>query len=72
MTNQRVSFGGGQSAVWRRDGRELFYRSAEGNLMTIPVEDVAGQLRFGTAKVLFPLTTAAVYDVALNTTGFSC
>jgi len=40
--------------------------------MTIPVEDVAGQLRFGTAKVLFPLTTAAVYDVALNTTGFSC
>ncbi len=63
MTNQQVSFGGGENAVWRRDGRELFYRSADGNLMTIPVEDVAGKLRFGTAKILFPVTATA-YDVA--------
>jgi len=62
-TNQQVSFGGGADAVWRRDGKELYYRSADGNLMTIPVEDVAGKLRFGTATTLFPMT-ATVYDVA--------
>ena len=62
-TNQQVSFGGGENPVWRRDGKELFYRSAEGNLMTIPAEDVAGQLRFGTARILFPMT-ATVCDVA--------
>jgi len=63
VTNQQVSFGGGENAVWQRDGKELFYRSADGNLMTVPVEDVAGTLRFGTAKILFPMT-ATVYDVA--------
>ena len=61
--NQQVSFGGGENAMWRRDGKELFYRSAEGNLMTIPVEDAAGRPRFGTARILFQMT-ATVYDVA--------
>ena len=63
QTNQQVSFDGGDRAVWRKDGRELFYRSAEGNLMTIPVEDIAGKLRFGKATILFAMT-AMVYDVA--------
>jgi hypothetical protein len=58
-----VSFGGGEVAVWRRDGKELFYRSTAGNLMAIPVENIAGKSRFGTARNLFAMTTA-VYDVA--------
>ena len=61
-TNQQVSFGGGENSVWRRDGKELYYRSADGNLMAVPVEDVAGKLRFGTATSLFPMA-ATVYEV---------
>ena len=70
-TNQQVSFGGGENSVWRRDGKELYYRSAQGNLMAIPVESVAGKLRFGTATILFPMA-ATVYDVGPTTSGFSC
>ena len=33
----RVSTIGGSFSRWRRDGRELFYRSLEGNLMAVPV-----------------------------------
>jgi Tol biopolymer transport system component len=61
-TNQQVSFSGGENPVWRRDGKELYYRSAEGNLMAMSM-DVGGKLRFGTANILFPMM-ATEYDVA--------
>ena len=32
-----VSTNGGGFPVWRRDGRELFYRAADGTLMAVPV-----------------------------------
>ncbi len=32
-----VSPGGGRFPVWRRDGRELFYRAADGTLMAVPI-----------------------------------
>ena len=32
-----VSTNGGEFPVWRRDGRELFYRAADGKLMAVPV-----------------------------------
>jgi Tol biopolymer transport system component len=34
----RVSADGGSQAVWRRDGRELFFISPRGELMAVPVE----------------------------------
>jgi Tol biopolymer transport system component len=33
----QVSTNGGAFPVWRRDGRELFYRAADGKLMAVPV-----------------------------------
>jgi DNA-binding winged helix-turn-helix (wHTH) protein/Tol biopolymer transport system component len=48
----RVSEGGGFSPRWRRDGRELFYLTADGSVMTIET-DAKGEFRPGAAKRLF-------------------
>jgi Tol biopolymer transport system component len=34
----QVSSGGGQEPRWRQDGKELFYVSAEGKMMAVPVK----------------------------------
>ena len=41
--------------MWRRDGREIFYRSPDGNLMAVSVESGGAGLRFGKPQALFPL-----------------
>ncbi len=33
----QVSTNGGNFPVWRRDGRELFYRQPDGMLMAVPI-----------------------------------
>jgi DNA-binding winged helix-turn-helix (wHTH) protein/Tol biopolymer transport system component len=48
----RVSEGGGFSPRWRRDGRELFYLTADGSVMTIGT-DATSEFRPGLAKRLF-------------------
>ena len=48
----RISEGGGFSPRWRRDGRELFYLTPDGSVMTIEI-DAKRELRSGTAKRLF-------------------
>ena len=55
---RQVSSGGGGAAWWRADGRELFYLSVDGKLMSVPVTP-GPTLEFGTPTALFqsPLTT---------------
>ncbi|HYW46383.1 MAG TPA: protein kinase [Bryobacteraceae bacterium] len=65
----QISNGGGSFARWRRDGKELFYRALDGNLMATPVRATAHGLEFETPTALFriaePLGTFAYpYDVA--------
>ncbi len=38
----QVSVGGGQSARWRADGKEMFYVSRDGKMMAVPVNATAG------------------------------
>lgn len=64
-TRQQVSLNGGSDSVWRRDGKELFCRSPDGNLMAVPVQSVAGGLQFGTPKALFPIA-GRDYDVSTD------
>jgi serine/threonine protein kinase len=47
-----VSDGGGTTPVWRPDGRELYYWSANGWLMAVPVE-LSDSPRFGESQPLF-------------------
>jgi len=53
----QVSTGGGLEPAWRNDGSELFFRSADGNLMAVPVKSGAA-FEVGVPKSLFPLAVA--------------
>jgi Tol biopolymer transport system component len=49
----RISIGGGTTPRWRRDGRELFYVSADGrSIMTVPIQPAQG-LKVGLPAPLF-------------------
>lgn len=48
----RVSTGGGSQAVWRRDGKELYYMSTDTKLMAVPVK-LDGTPEIGAATPLF-------------------
>jgi hypothetical protein len=48
---RQVSRGGGCQAMWRKDGKELFYLSTSGKLMSISVEGT--RFETGIPTVLF-------------------
>jgi serine/threonine protein kinase len=48
----KVSAGGGGEPRWRRDGKELFYRTIDGKMMAVPVK-TAGGFESGTPHALF-------------------
>ena len=63
-----ISTGGGTKPVWSRDGRELYYYSADGKIMAVPITPGA-QFRFGVPRPLFDvrLATATVsFDVSTD------
>jgi Tol biopolymer transport system component/predicted Ser/Thr protein kinase len=63
-----VSKGGGNQPHWRRDGRELFYISADSKMMAVDV--LAGPaFRSGVPKALFPATIMGGAS-ATNTTRY--
>jgi hypothetical protein len=37
-----VSIAGGEQPRWRADGKELFFKAADGKMMAVPVKAVAG------------------------------
>jgi hypothetical protein len=47
-----VSNNGGVQAYWRKDGKELFYLSLDGNVMSVPIQPVSPP-QSGVPKVLF-------------------
>jgi Tol biopolymer transport system component len=50
-----VSSGGGNQPVWRGDGKELFYISADSKMMAVNVSSVP-TFKSGTPKALFPIS----------------
>jgi serine/threonine protein kinase/Tol biopolymer transport system component len=52
LSKRQISRGGGQEPRWRRDGKELFYLSADAKLMAVPVKPGA-TFEAGPAEVLF-------------------
>jgi len=51
----QISTGGGAAPVWRGDGRELFFRSADDQLMAARIASSGTQLDTDTPTVLFAL-----------------
>jgi eukaryotic-like serine/threonine-protein kinase len=49
----QISNSGGSQPAWRGDGKELFFLSAEGKMMSVPVESAATSFQPGVPKTLF-------------------
>ena len=62
----QISTQGGLQPHWRSDGRELYYRSADGNLMAVEVT-LGAEVKAGTPKVLFSLNSLG----AINNAGYT-
>jgi len=67
----QVSNGGGASPRWRRDGRELFYLSADGKLMAVEVDGSSDTFKAGVPGPLFEPRVGSIsgdspYDVAAD------
>ncbi|HWS90074.1 MAG TPA: protein kinase [Pyrinomonadaceae bacterium] len=67
----QVSNGGGGSPRWRRDGRELFYLSADGKLMVVEVDGSSDTFKAGVPGPLFEPRVGAIsgdspYDAAAD------
>jgi eukaryotic-like serine/threonine-protein kinase len=52
-TRVQVSAEGGSQPRWRRDGRELFYISADQKMMAVPIQESNASIDAGTPKELF-------------------
>jgi eukaryotic-like serine/threonine-protein kinase len=64
--HRQVSNAGGGIPRWRGDSRELYYLSAEGNMMAVEVRTTAGGIETGIPRKLFA-TRIAGRDPALDT-----
>ncbi len=65
----QVSATGGDQPVWKGDGTELYYLSAQQEIMAVPVEHKPSGLSFDAPKALFTVRVPA-YGVTLSRTGF--
>jgi Tol biopolymer transport system component len=60
QNKSQVSTDGGREPYWRRDGKELFYRSPAGSIVAVPVQRGSGGISIGTATTLFTTRFATV------------
>jgi hypothetical protein len=62
-TRYQISTAGGTLPQWRRDGKEIFYVSADQRLMAVPVK-TGGAFEPGTPEKLFSYAGASTYSAA--------
>jgi hypothetical protein len=55
----RISSAGGAQPIWRSDGRELFYRAADGGIMAVPIASAA-TFSPGAPKLLFRFESVGI------------
>jgi hypothetical protein len=59
-----ISTAGGSNPIWGASGKEIFYVSADGKMMAVPIESGPGFLRPGAPKPLFAAQVHYGYDVS--------
>jgi len=63
----QISEGGGDTPVWRRDGKEMFYVSTDGKMMAVTVETGADRFVAGARQALFDARfEEQTYDVTAD------
>jgi len=55
----QISTHGGAQPIWRRDGKELFYKSADSKIVAVPVK-VGASFEAGIPEELFPVSTVGL------------
>jgi hypothetical protein len=65
-----ISLGGGNEPRWRKDGKELFYLGAYGQLMATEVTAAGSVFQPGTPKALFKAVAVQGWDVSADGTRF--
>ena len=60
----QISTGGGDFPVWSRDGRELYFISADNKLMAVEVKGDGKKFDAGVPKPLFSVPAQAQFDVS--------
>jgi serine/threonine protein kinase/Tol biopolymer transport system component len=65
----QVSTHGGDQAVWRADGKEIFYLSPDQHIMAVAVEKTPTGFSFGAPKALFAVHVPS-FGAAFDRTGF--
>ena len=63
----QISLSGGHNPVWSRDGKELFFISADNKMMAVGIKGTAGKLEAGVPQALFDVRLGfgnASFDVA--------
>jgi len=61
----QISVKGGNSPIWSRDGRELFFLGPDLAMMAAPIRDVGGKLEIGSPTQLFdPKIAGNKFDVS--------
>jgi dipeptidyl aminopeptidase/acylaminoacyl peptidase len=60
----QVSTGGGDNPVWSRDGRELYFISADRKLMAVEVKGDGKRFEAGVPKPLFEVRQSDRFDVS--------
>jgi len=68
-SKQRISTEGGAGPRWRHDGKEMFYRAADGNLMSVSIDLGVAAVKAGAPTPLFRLATP-VYAPSLDGKNF--
>jgi serine/threonine-protein kinase len=56
-----ISVGGGVEPLWRRDGKELFFRNTRGSVFTVPVT-IGGHFDHGAPQLLFTANGLGLQD----------
>jgi serine/threonine protein kinase len=59
----QVSTNGGYNPAWRRDGKELFYISADKKMMAVDVKGEGAVFQRGVPKALFNLQIPTLFDI---------
>jgi protease II len=60
----QISTNGGDWPVWSRDGRELYFISADNKMMAVEIKGSGAGFQAGVPKVLFQVPAQEQYDVS--------
>jgi len=60
----QISTNGGNRPVWSRDGRELYFISADNKMMAVEIKGSGADFQAGVPKALFAVPAQEQYDVS--------